>query len=246
MRWVIGKGLMGAGPIRLVLAGTDVRMRERVRAVIATRPQLLLVRDVTGGEEAIAAVAALAPDVLVLDMEITGIHAFSVTRTVLALRPQLGIAVWIDLYDSSKLPDWKASSMQRAGACCCVDDAADPAELEQALVCAAAGKEAFLSHRLTLRATLTGREHELLALLAAGWTTAQIARKIKIAPATVYTHTARICRKLGLAGHAEVAEAGRNLGLGRDMDVTTDLDANYRAYHAKREEFYRARSASGL
>jgi DNA-binding NarL/FixJ family response regulator len=185
------------------------------------------------------AVAELAPDVLVLDMEIRGIHAFSVTRTVLAHRPQLGIAAWIALDDSTELPDWKASSLQQAGVCCCVDDMADHTEVEQALVCAPARKP-FLSQRLTLRATLTGREHEVLALLAAGWTTAQIARTIKITPATVSSHTARIGRKLGLAGRAEVGAAGRDLGLGRDLDATTDLYAYYGVYHVKREEVYLA------
>jgi len=241
---VIGKQLMSARPIRLVLAGSDARLREQVCAVVDAQPQMLLDSAVHSGEEAIAAVAELAPDVLVLDMQITGMHACSVTRSVLTLRPQLGIVVWIELADSADLPDEKALLMQRAGACC-VDTAADDTEIEQAIVCASEAKP-FLGHRLTLRASLTPREHELLAVLAAGWTTAQIARTFQIAPATVYSHTARICRKLGLAGHAAVAEAGRELGLGCDMDTTTDLDAYYAAYHLKRKEFYRAGCARGL
>jgi DNA-binding NarL/FixJ family response regulator len=224
---------MSAGSIRLVLAGSDARLQERVRAVVEARPQLLLVRAASSGEEAIATVAELAPDVLVLDMEIMGVHAYSVIRAVLTRRPLQGNVAWIDLVDSTELPDLKAASLQRGGVCCCVDTAADEAEVEQAIVCASAGKE-FLSQRLTrratLRATLTPREHELLALLAAGWTRAQIARTIGIAPATVSSHTARIwriCRKLGRAWRAEVAQAGRELGLGRDMDTSTDLYAYY-------------------
>lgn len=234
---------MSAGPFRLVLAGTDERMRERVHAAVEAWPQMLLVGEVFRGEDAIATVAELAPDVLILDMEIMGVHACSVTRMALELRPQLGIVVWIALDDSTDLPDLKTWSMQRTGACCCVDDGADHAEIAQAMICASMGK-AFLSHRLTLRATLTPREHEMLALLAAGWRTAQIAQTLKIRPGTVYSHTERICRKLGLGGHAEAAEAGRDLGLGRDMDATTDLDVYDAVYQVKREEFYRARSAS--
>ena len=49
----------------------DVRLREQVHVMVAARPQMLLVLDVTSGEEAIAAVAELAPDVLFLDREIT-------------------------------------------------------------------------------------------------------------------------------------------------------------------------------
>jgi DNA-binding NarL/FixJ family response regulator len=241
---------MSVGSIRLALAGSDARLRERVRAVVEARPQLLLVRDISSGEEAIATMAELAPDVLVLDMEIMGVHACSVTRAALSQRPQLGIVAWIDLVDSTELPNLKAASLQRGGVCCCVDTATDTyeAEIEQAIVCASAGK-ASLSHRLTrratLRATLTPCEHELLALLAAGWTVAQIARTIGIAPATVSSHTARICRKLGRAGRAEIAEAGRELGLGRDIDTATDLDAYYAASHVKREAFSRVWCTGG-
>jgi chemotaxis response regulator CheB len=63
---------MSTAPIRLVLAGSDVRLREQVHAVVATRPQMLLVSEVTCGEDAIAVVAECAPDVLVLDMQNLG------------------------------------------------------------------------------------------------------------------------------------------------------------------------------
>jgi two-component system nitrate/nitrite response regulator NarL len=161
---------MSTGPIRLVLASSDVRMREQVDAVVATQPQMLLGSAVTCAQEAIMAAAEIVPDVLMLDMHIQGVHACSVTRTALTARPQLGVVVWIELGDSSDLPDAQAWTMQRAGVCC-VDTSAGHAEIEQAIVCATTGK-AFLSHRLTLRASLSGREHKLLALIAAGWTTA--------------------------------------------------------------------------
>jgi hypothetical protein len=83
---------------------------------------MLLVREVVCGEAAISAVAELAPDVLILEMEITGVHACSVTHSALALRPQLGIAVWIAL-DDTELPDEQAWWMRHGGVCCCVDDA---------------------------------------------------------------------------------------------------------------------------
>jgi DNA-binding NarL/FixJ family response regulator len=241
---VIGALPVSAGPLRLLLAGSDARLRERMRAVVEARPQMLLVGAVPTGENAVATVAELAPDVLILDMEMAGAHACSVTRSALALRPQLGIVGWIELVDSAGLPDEKAVAMQHVGRCCCVDSGADDAEIEQAIVSAAAGTP-VLSRRLLLRASLTPREYEVLALTAAGWTAAHIARTLMIAPATVYRHTARICRKLGLERQADMAEAGRALGLGCDRDTTTDLDAYYAAYQVKREEWYRAWRASG-
>ena len=235
-------------PHRLVIAGADACMQERMRAVVRAWPQLQLVGEVSGGGEAIAAVAELAPDVLLLDMEIPGASACSVTRAVLTRQPQLGIVVWIKVLDSTDLPDLKATAMRRAGASGCIDSAAAAQEVAHALVCASLGI-AFVSTRLRsralLRATVTPREHEVLTLLAAGWTTAHIARTIGIAPTTVSSHSARICQKMGLAGRAEVAAAGRDLGLGRDLDATTDLSAYYTAAHRRREVFARSDCAPG-
>jgi DNA-binding NarL/FixJ family response regulator len=172
---VIGPLPVSAGPLRLLLAGSDVRLRKRMHAVVEARPQMLLVGAVPTGENAVAAVAELAPDVLILDVEMAGAHACTVTRSALALRPQLGMVVWIELVDGAGLPDEKAVTMQHVGRCCCVDSVADDAEIEQAIVSAAAGRPC-LSRRLMLRASLTPREYEVLALTAAGWTAAQIAQ----------------------------------------------------------------------
>jgi DNA-binding NarL/FixJ family response regulator len=116
-----------------VLARSDVHMQEQVRAVVAIQSHVLLIGEVTGGQEALAAVAACAPDVLVLDMQISGVHACNVTRTTLTHQPQLGIVVWIEL-DDGELPDSQAWMMQGAGVCG-VDSAADHAEIEQAIYC---------------------------------------------------------------------------------------------------------------
>jgi len=239
---------MSAGPLRLVLAGADPCLRDWMRAIVHARPQLQLVGDVARGDEAIAVVADLAPAVLLLDIEVTGASACSVTRAVLTRRPQLGIVVWIGVRDSTELPELKAAALQRAGASGCVDSAVDAQELAHAVVCASVGT-AYVSNRLRrralLRATLTPREHEVLTLLAAGRTSAHIARTIGIATATVSSHTARICQKVGLAGRAEAAAMGRDLGLGRDLEVTTDLAAYYAASHHRREALARSDCARG-
>jgi hypothetical protein len=117
--------------------------------MVAARPQMLLVLDVTSGEEAIAAVAELAPDVLFLDREIT--HGLSrIQPDTYDLGPAAAgrhRVVWIDLCDSTELPDWKAWLMQRAGVGRDVDDTAAHEEIPQAIVCASTGKSS-LSHRL--------------------------------------------------------------------------------------------------
>ncbi len=232
---------MTAGPIRVVLASARVPMRECMHAAVEALPGAILV-GVATGEQVIAAAQELEPDVIGLDMEIPGVHAIIVTHSIVKLHLQLGIVAWIDLSSSSDLADEQAQWMQQAGACCCVDDQADQAELERAIAFAASGT-VYLSAHLAQRAILTRREFEILLLIAAGWTNAQIAKMLKITPSTVHSHTMRICRKLGIAGRAEAVARGRELGLGHGVDASAQnvWDAGY---HTKRQEFYRALDAS--
>jgi DNA-binding NarL/FixJ family response regulator len=231
---------MRAGPARVLVAGIDQRMRERVREAIAALPDAHLVGEVESGEQAIMGAKDLQPDVLVLDMEVPGVHAIGVTRTVLSQHPQVGIVVWIALSEGWDLPYEKASWIQHAGACCCVDDKADQTEVEQALMSAARG-ERFLSSHLRQRAALSLREHHMLSLLAAGWTDAHIAGTLKITRSTVRRHIVRISQKLGIGGRDEAVIRGRELGFGRDSEELTAIGTfNSVAYYKRREEFYKA------
>jgi DNA-binding NarL/FixJ family response regulator len=92
----------------------------------------VLIGEVASGEQAISAARDRVPDVLVLDMEVPGVHAIIVARMILNLQPHLGIMAWIDLDESEELPDQKAYYMQHMGVCCCVDDESDQAEIGQA------------------------------------------------------------------------------------------------------------------
>jgi DNA-binding NarL/FixJ family response regulator len=234
---------MRDGPIRVMLAGSNDRMRDKVRKAVEGLPEGILVGEATDGQQAISAVLELQPDVVVMDMEISGVHAVEVTRAILSLHRRVGIVVWIDLNERSDLPDEKAAWMRHVGVHGCLDSDAERPEIERAIA-SAARSEAFLSFRLTQRASLSPREHEILMLVAAGWTNTRIAKARKITPSTVSSHIVRIYRKLRLVGRAEAVARGRALGLGRDIDVTTDLDSYYAGNRAKREEFYRVLSAA--
>ena len=74
---------MTAEPIRIVVAGSLALMCDRVRAAIEALPDANLVGEVANGEQTISAVRELDPNVFILDMEIPGVHALIVTRTVL-------------------------------------------------------------------------------------------------------------------------------------------------------------------
>jgi DNA-binding NarL/FixJ family response regulator len=234
---------MRDGRIRVMLAGSNERMRHKVREAVEALSEAVLVGEVARGEQAISGAMELQPDVVVMDVEICGVHAIEVTRAILRLHRRVGIVAWIDLDERSDLPDEKTSWMRHFGVHGCLDSDAERPEIEQAIASVAKG-EAFISFRLAQRATLSPREREILTLIAAGWTNTRIAKERKITPSTVSSHIVRICRKVGIGGRAEAVARGRALGLGRDIDETTDLDSYYAGNRAKRDEFYRALSAA--
>lgn len=230
-------------PIRVLLASSREHIRRGVREIVATLDTVVIAGEAGSREHAIASMQKLAPDVLLLDMEIAGASAILVARIILDRLPHLGIVVLLDLSESADLADQKARSMRYVGALRCVGDDVQGGELEQAIVAAADGG-AFLDARLAQRALLSPREHELLEMIVFGWEDTRIAGRLKISTSTVRSHTRRICQKLGVATRSGALERGRALGLHHDLDKTLTLDSYYADYRAKREIFYHALEAS--
>src|SRR5665213_1093892 len=95
-------------------------------------------------------------------------------------------------------------------------------ELPQAVRAAARGEE-YVSPRMAARLDalhqaltedkLTAREVEVLRLIALGYTSVEIARKLHLSPRTVETHRARIHGKLGLTTRAELVRYALGRGL---------------------------------
>jgi DNA-binding NarL/FixJ family response regulator len=219
---------MESRSIRLLLAGTDEEMCQRVRTALAALPGATLVGHVDTGDEVIVNLAQMEPDVVLIDTEITGTPALLVTQRLKTSYPRITVVAWIHLDGTGTLPDEKAHWMRHFGASCIVDDRAEQDELVQGLV-AAAGSEHFLSSRLKKRAALSTRQQEVLGMLAAGWSIAKIARTLKLSPSTINSHLDRIGRRLRAADHSEAAAQGRELGFDRDvLDEQRNPGTSYR------------------
>jgi DNA-binding NarL/FixJ family response regulator len=227
---------MESRPVRLLLAGTEDEMCQRVRTALEALPGATLVGQAETGDEVIVNAAQLTLDIVLIDTEITGVHALLVTQRLKTAYPSVTVVAWIHLDGTGTLPDEKALWMRHFGACCVIDDRATHNELVQGLI-AAAGSAHFLSSRLDKRAALSTRQHEVLGMLAAGWSIAKIARTLKLSPSTINSHLDRIGRRLRAVDHSETAAQGRELGFDRDvLDVQRDPGTSYR----QREKFYRA------
>ena len=170
--------------------------------------------DAGDGEEALKLVERLHPDVLVLDMVMPGINGIEVARRVTQQSPTCAIVI-LSMYGA----EGYVREAIEAGAKAYILKKDSVEELASAIREVIAGRH-YISPSLTKKAvnsyvgmgshqnepyqTLTARERQVLHMVAAGSTSAQIAAKLFISQRTVEFHRANIMRKLGLNTQQEL------------------------------------------
>ncbi|KPJ75469.1 MAG: hypothetical protein AMS19_13915 [Gemmatimonas sp. SG8_23] len=199
---------MSDGALRVVIADDHTVVRQGIRGVLEDLSGLEVVGEAGDGDEALALVRALEPDVVVLDVNMPG-------RTGLDVAGELrdeGTATRVLMLSMHDDPEYVLQAV-RAGADGYVLKDVAPAELRDAVRAVHEGREYFTA-RVTqqlsvglrkeieeeqLRArldSLTKREREVLLLVANGLTNREIGEKLEISPRTVETHRERVMGKL--------------------------------------------------
>lgn len=199
---------MSDGALRVVIADDHTVVRQGIRGVLEDLNGLEVVGEAGDGDEALALVRALEPDVVVLDVNMPG-------RTGLDVAGELrdeGTATRVLMLSMHDDPEYVLQAV-RAGADGYVLKDVAPAELRDAVRAVHEGREYFTA-RVTqqlsvglrkeieeeqLRArldSLTKREREVLLLVANGLTNREIGEKLEISPRTVETHRERVMGKL--------------------------------------------------
>ena len=203
--------------IRLAIAEDQRMVRELLSALLVREPDLEVVGEAATGTEALALAAQLRPDVLVLDIGLPDVDGIEVARTVKRSLPGVRLLA-LSVHGERRF----VQQMLDAGADGYVVKAAALEELVQAIRVVAQGN-VYLSPEIT-RAALRGdgtdeetalgaRERQVLALLAEGKRSAEIAAGLHISPATVEVHRRNIMRKLGLHTIAELTKYAIRKGL---------------------------------
>jgi len=207
----------------LVALADDHRMlREALAGVLANEPDIAVVGQAGTGAEAIEVVEKLKPDVLVLDIAMPGTNGIEVARTLAAGRPGLKV-VALSAHTDKRF----VREMLKAGAAGYVVKSAAGTELVQAIRAAMQGKlylspeiaraalaDDVAAHVKAVPPSLLGRrERQVLALLAEGKRSRDIAARLKISDATVEAHRRSIKRKLGLHTIAELTKYAVREGL---------------------------------
>jgi two-component system response regulator NreC len=195
-------------PIRVAIADDHALVRQGLVALLGGEASIELLPvcgDVStiGGE-----LAAARPDVLVLDLALSGRCAIALIARLHEHAPATRIVVLAGEGDPAF-----AERALAAGAVGFVAKAAAERDLPAAIRCAGRGERftsagVAASVELTRRSfaadRLSAREVEVLRLIALGHTSAEVARTLELSPRTVETHRARIHKKLGLSTRAEL------------------------------------------
>jgi NarL family two-component system response regulator LiaR len=203
-------------PIKVLLVDDHKIVRQGVRAYLQTLADIQVVAEADSGEAAVAAVEKHAPAVVLMDLEMPGeLDGIAATRQIRKLRPETQVIVV-----TSHHQDEYIFPAVRAGAISYLLKDVEPDELAAAIRKAALG-EAVLDSRVASRIVqelqglrkddvnpfteLSEREFEVLRLIAAGQSNAEIAATLVIGESTVKTHIGSILRKLHLDDRTQAA-----------------------------------------
>jgi DNA-binding NarL/FixJ family response regulator len=193
-------------PTRLLLVDDHPLVREGLKARLSTLPSLEVVGEAGDAQEAAQQVAATQPDLVLMDVGMKDVNGIDLTRQLLAERPDLLVLV-LSMYDN---PEYVNRAMQ-AGARGYVLKDAPASDIIDAIAEVMAGGtflSSAVSGRLfrsqTPRPVMSLRESEILACLAKGRSSKQIAVELNLSVRTVESHRQNIKRKLNLDGQAEL------------------------------------------
>ncbi len=208
---------MNATPTRLLVVDDHRMFRAGLRALLESEPDLQIVGEAGNGADAVRLAAQLRPHVVLMDLRLTGdragIDGVETTRRIVAATPGAAVVVLTSYGTQADVVRAMA-----AGARGYVLKAGAPEELFQAVRAAARGDVGLApqaaariaSHLVDPEPVLTGREVEVVRLVAQGLSNRAIAAALFLTEATVKTHLIRLYRKLGADNRTgAVAEAVR-------------------------------------
>jgi DNA-binding NarL/FixJ family response regulator len=202
--------------IRVLLVDDQELVRAGLRGILRARFGFEVVAECGDGSEALAALRSSLPDVVLMDVRMPIVDGVSATRQLHAAAPTTPVLALTTFDDDEAL-----AGMLRAGAAGFVLKGVPAEELQRAVRVVAEGG-AWLDPAVTRRvldvyraaptanteaggaglARLTDREREVLKLIGAGRTNAEIARELFVGEGTVKTHINHLFSKLDLRDRA--------------------------------------------
>lgn len=211
--------------IRVLVADDHPLFRKGVRAILDASPELDVVGEATSGEEAITMAETLQPDVILMDINMPGMHGIEATRRIQRDNPHIRVLMMTMSEDDETI-----FAALQAGARGYVLKGVEHEDLLRAIISVGHGEAIFspsvakkvidyfssARHTVLMDAfpDLTKREFELLTMLTQGLSNSEIAERLALSPKTVRNHISNIFSKLQVADRAEAILRAREAGLG--------------------------------
>ena len=211
--------------IRVLIVDDHQLFRDGLKALLRSAPETEVAGEASTGEEAVRLATEGNPDVILMDLQMPGMGGIEATRRIVDAGCQANILM-VTMFED----DPSVFAAMRAGARGYVLKGAKHDEMLRAVRAAAQGLAIFspsIAARMARffaagqRAApeqafpeLTGREREVLDLIARGESNADIARSLTISVKTVRNHVSNIFAKLQVADRAQAVIRARDAGLG--------------------------------
>ena len=211
--------------IRVVLADDHTVVRTGLKAVLGTAKDIDVVGEAKDGREALTLVERYKPDIVVMDLAMSGMDGLAATQEIVAKEYPTRVLV-LTMHEEEEY----LMPMLKAGAAGYLVKSAADRELIDAIRTIAHGDvyvrgaaARVLAKGITKKdphqvdrdrfEKLTDRERDVLRLTAQGYSAPEIGDKLFISPKTVDTYKQRINEKVGLAHRAEYVQFALRLGL---------------------------------
>ena len=204
--------------IRVLLTDDHTLFRQGMKTLISAEADMEVVAEASNGSEAVARAAETRPDLILMDIGMTGLSSFEATRQIRRNRPETKI-LFLTMYDDE---DYLVECMEVGGGGYVLKDSPS-AQLVSAIRDVNRGGS-YLSprmlsqlvddfrsriksaHRLPRFATLTTREREVLKWLAEGNSVKEIAGNLGLSVKTVEAHKFNLMRKLDIHNKAQLVQ----------------------------------------
>ena len=196
--------------IRILLVDDHAVVRQGLRFLLEQQPDISVVGECGDGEQAVAMVGMLLPDVILLDLLMPKMDGMTAVREIKRTTPTTHIIILTSYYEDDQI-----FSVIKAGALSYLLKDSSPQELVSAVRAAARGESTLhpMVAAKVLREMqqqspldeLTPRERDVLILIARGRSNHEIALELSIGEQTVKTHVSNILSKLHLVDRTQAA-----------------------------------------
>lgn len=215
---------MTTTPIRVLLVDDHALVRAGIRSLLGAMTDVSVVGEAASGEEALALAESARPDVVLMDIAMKGMTGLEAAARLRGLMPEVRVVI-LSMHSGE---EYVLQALRAGAAGYLLKDAAT-GELELALRSVIRG-ESWFSPAVSRQVVegyaqrvdgeqavepLTARQREVLALVAAGKSTKEIAYALNLSVKTIETHRAQIMERLGIRDVPGLVRYALRIGLVR-------------------------------